>query len=97
MSIIVEKRRIPVDGAGTPGPPGPPGIQGEPGPNTVSTSTTTDITGILKGDGSTISAAVPGVDYVVPSTEIRLVRDGNFGRVEIYLEGEWRPCLIGSA
>jgi hypothetical protein len=39
-----------------------PGV-GPTGPNEVSTSTSTDITGILKGDGSTVSAAVADTDY----------------------------------
>jgi hypothetical protein len=33
----------------------------------VSTSTTTNITGMLKGNGSNVAGAVPGVDYMAPS------------------------------
>lgn len=44
------------------------GIQGLAGPNTVTTSTTTNITGLLKGNGSVISAAVAGTDYSVYSS-----------------------------
>jgi hypothetical protein len=39
------------------------GVQGDPGPNQVTTSTATDITGLLKGNGSLVSAATAGVDY----------------------------------
>ena len=53
---------------GLAGDTGPQGSQGDPGPNTVTTSTTTNITGLLKGDGSTVSQATTGTDYVEPST-----------------------------
>jgi hypothetical protein len=42
---------------------GPAGATGPAGPNEVTTSTSTDITGILKGDGSNVSAAVEDTDY----------------------------------
>jgi hypothetical protein len=48
------------------GPQGGEGPQGDPGPagpNEVSTSTSTNITGILLGNGSTVVAAVAGTDY----------------------------------
>ncbi len=48
---------------------GPTGAQGEPGPagpNTVTAETATTLTGLLKGDGTTVSAAVAGTDYVAP-------------------------------
>ena len=51
----------------------PDGSPGATGPNTVSTTTSTNITGILKGNGSTVEAAVPKTDYVPPVTAI----DGN--------------------
>ena len=41
-------------------------VAGEPGPNQVSTTTATDISGLLKGDGSSVSAATPGTDYTTP-------------------------------
>ncbi|MBN9520852.1 collagen-like protein [bacterium] len=46
------------DGADStvPGPKGDTGDTGPAGPNTVTTSTTTNLTGYLKGNGSTISA-----------------------------------------
>ena len=43
-------------------------VAGEPGPNEVSTTTATNISGILKGNGSSVSAAVAGTDYSTPST-----------------------------
>lgn len=48
---------------GEPGPAGEPGEAGPAGPNEISTSTATDINGMLKGNGSTVQAAVVGVDY----------------------------------
>ena len=48
------------------GPAGQDGQDGAPGPNQVTTNTTTNITGLLKGDGSTVSAATPGTDYATP-------------------------------
>ena len=53
---------------GATGPQGPTGPQGDPGPNTVSAATSTSLTGLLKGNGSTVSAATAGTDYVVPAT-----------------------------
>ncbi len=48
---------------GAAGAAGATGPQGPAGPNTVSTSTSTNITGILKGDGKTVAAAAAGTDY----------------------------------
>lgn len=39
------------------------GATGPEGPNTVGATTATDITGILKGNGATVEAAVEGTDY----------------------------------
>ena len=41
-------------------------VAGEPGPNQVSTTTATNISGLLKGDGSSVSAATAGTDYTTP-------------------------------
>ena len=41
--------------------------QGPAGPNSVTTSTSTTITGILKGTGSTVLAATAGTDYLAPT------------------------------
>ena len=55
------------DGApGAQGPQGLPGADGTPGPagpNEVTTSTRTTISGLLKGNGEAVAAAVAGEDY----------------------------------
>ena len=53
---------------GPKGDPGDTGPQGDPGPNTVSATTSTNLTGLLKGNGATVSVATAGTDYVVPAT-----------------------------
>ena len=48
---------------------GPTGAQGEPGPsgpNMVTAETETTLTGLLKGDGTSVAAAEAGTDYVAP-------------------------------
>ncbi len=42
------------------------GIQGEAGPNEVTTTTATNITGLLKGNGTNVQQAVAGEDYQAP-------------------------------
>jgi hypothetical protein len=49
------------------GPAGANGTNGSAGPNRVDGSTSTTLNGVLKGNGSSISAATPSVDYVIPS------------------------------
>lgn len=49
---------------GDKGDKGNAGSQGAAGPNTVSTSTGTNITGLLKGNGSKVAAAVANKDYL---------------------------------
>ena len=56
----------PAGPAGADGSPGAAGDTGPAGPNQVSTTTATNISGILKGDGSSVSAATPGTDYTTP-------------------------------
>lgn len=66
---------------GDPGPQGLQGIQGvqgDPGPNEVTTATATDITGLLKGNGSLVSAAVADTDYATPA--IALPAGGGAGQ-----------------
>jgi hypothetical protein len=46
---------------------GPAGADGAAGPNEVTTATATNLSGILKGNGSSVQAAVAGVDYLAPS------------------------------
>jgi hypothetical protein len=45
------------------GADGAPGPTGPAGPNQVTTSTATNITGILKGNGTNVQQAVAGTDY----------------------------------
>lgn len=52
---------------GPQGATGPEGPQGEPGPNEISGSTATALSGLLKGTGAAVQAAVAGVDYAAPS------------------------------
>jgi hypothetical protein len=56
---------------GTDGAPGATGNTGPAGPNQVTTSTTTTITGLLKGEGATVSAANAPTDYIA-TTDSRL-------------------------
>ena len=51
----------------TTGQRGPEGPAGPAGPNTVSISTATNINGLLKGNGSKVSAAQVGEDYASPA------------------------------
>lgn len=72
---------------GSQGPAGSTGATGAAGPNTVSTSTSTNITGLLKGDGSTVSAVVSGTDLkTVNSTS--LLGSGN-----IVVSGGGQPSI----
>ena len=52
---------------GPQGPAGTPGAQGPAGPNQVTAATATDITGLLKGAGGAVAAAVAGTDYAAPA------------------------------
>lgn len=65
----------PAGADGQPGAPGPQGPQGEvgpqgpqgdPGPNLVGSTTSTDLTGLLKGNGATVTTATASTDYLVP-------------------------------
>lgn len=51
---------------GTKGDTGDTGATGDPGPNQVTTSTTTNITGLLKGASSAVAQAVAATDYASP-------------------------------
>lgn len=53
--------------AGATGAQGIQGVQGVAGPNLVGATTSTDITGMLKGNGSTVAQAVAGTDYQAPT------------------------------
>lgn len=57
-----------IDGMDTGKPSrGATGPQGTPGPNMVTDTTTTSLNGLLKGDGTHVTTAVPGVDYIMES------------------------------
>jgi Collagen triple helix repeat (20 copies) len=67
----------PIGATGAQGPTGatgPQGPTGASGPNTVTTTTTTPITGLLKGAGGNITQAVAGTDYTTPA---QLAAGGN--------------------
>ena len=56
-------------GTGAKGEPGEKGDKGETGatgPNAVSTTTTSNITGLLKGSAGKVAQAVPNTDYISP-------------------------------
>jgi len=57
MNVIVDSDVTNVSIAASQGIPGPTGPAGAAGPNTVSTSTSTNITGILAGNGTTVQEA----------------------------------------
>lgn len=59
---------IPKGAKGDTGAKGDKGAKGDAGPNTVSTTTGTDITGLLKGDGTNVAQAVADTDYLTPDT-----------------------------
>lgn len=52
---------------GPAGPQGETGPQGPTGPNAVSTTTTSNITGLLKGSGGKVAQAVANTDYISPA------------------------------
>ena len=79
------------------GPVGPAGATGSAGPSSVSGTTTTSLTGILKGNGTTVTVATPGTDYVTPaemtSTLASVVPAGSNAQVQFNNEGK----LAGAA
>lgn len=56
----------PTGAQGEPGEKGDTGATGPSGPNTITAETATTLTGLLKGDGTSVSSAVAGTDYVAP-------------------------------
>lgn len=52
---------------GATGSTGSTGATGAAGPNTVTAATTTNLTGLLKGDGANVGTAAAGTDYVAPA------------------------------
>ena len=68
---------IPRGADGTDGMDGTDGPQGPAGPNEVSTTTATNITGLIKGNGSTVQQAVAGEDYEAAGTAANAVSTHN--------------------
>jgi hypothetical protein len=82
---VAEPESYTITTAGTLGPPGPQGPPGDDGPNNITTSTTTNITGILKGDGTNVQEAVDGTDY--NSQDLQSVLDkGNISETDIIIK-----------
>lgn len=63
MAIYFDNSNIITGSRGPEGPQGIQGKQGPAGPNEISIDTASSITGILKGNGSTVAVAEAGVDY----------------------------------
>ena len=61
------------------GPQGDPGIQGPAGPNEITTETQTNLTGLLKGNGTNVQLAVAGTDYATPDDAKAFVVTFTFG------------------
>lgn len=54
---------------------GEKGEQGEQGISEVTANTDTDITGLLKGNGSKVAQATPNTDYLTPSSQATVLPD----------------------
>jgi hypothetical protein len=63
----------------------------------MGTADTTAITGILKGNGETTSAAVPGEDYQAPITGTGLLKGAGDGLVEEAVSGEDIKTVNGTS
>jgi hypothetical protein len=74
---------------GTNGIDGATGPAGDTGPNMVATSTDTNITGILKGNGSKVAKAVAGSDYITQEADNldKVVSRGSSTTQEVTLGG----------
>lgn len=67
LKIWDEQQQAYVEIPAIKGANGPQGPAGSAGPNEVTAATATNITGLLKGNGSTIQQAVAGEDYAEAS------------------------------
>lgn len=63
MAIYFDNSNITTGSRGPEGPQGIQGKQGPAGPNEITTDTATTLNGLLKGNGSTVQAAIAGTDY----------------------------------
>lgn len=62
--------KVQINLKGETGQTGQTGPTGDPGPNQVSTTTATNISGLLKGNGSKVAQAAKGTDYLAPDSTI---------------------------
>ena len=69
MAIYFENSNIITGSRGPEGPQGIQGPQGPAGPNEISTETQTNLTGLLKGNGTNVQPAEAGTDYQAPIVE----------------------------
>lgn len=85
---------------GPAGPAGPAGADGAPGPNIVNTSTSTTLTGLLKGNGATVSAATAGTDYAAAAHTHALAdltqSGASSGQVAAWSGSAWAPANAAS-
>lgn len=65
-----EWHRIPA--RGPKGNTGNTGAQGLPGPNLIDEQTQTLVNGLLMGEGGTVRAAIPGVDYAAAGSAVEM-------------------------
>ena len=61
------------------GKTGPQGPAGPAGPNEITTETQTNLTGLLKGNGTNVQLAVAGTDYATPDDAKAFVVTFTFG------------------
>lgn len=61
---------------GIQGEQGPAGAQGAPGPNTVTTATTTNITGLLMGDGANVGPVTLGTNLSLTGSTLNATGGG---------------------
>ncbi|WP_052700788.1 beta strand repeat-containing protein, partial [Methylocucumis oryzae] len=97
-------------GTGTTGATGITGPTGNTGPNTVSASTSTTYNGLLKGNGSIVTTATAGTDYLTSSSSLNAnnISSGSMnpsflsssgasnGDVLTYNGSQWAPAASSS-
>ncbi len=66
MAIYFDNSNITTGSRGPEGPQGIQGPQGPAGPNEITTETQTNLTGLLKGNGTNVQLAEAGTDYATP-------------------------------
>jgi hypothetical protein len=63
------------------GPTGPTGAQGDTGPNNITTSTTTDITGFLRGTGTVVESKTDVMGVVVHGATAGTTRPTGYSQI----------------